>query len=71
MGRVGLIAMVKQTLAHSWTSVREREGKCGGMCLLIVHLCGLITELQWFTGWWKCSCAVKLHLCWMQAALTN
>lgn len=59
-----VIAVVKQTLTL-WTSVqgrgREREGKCGGMWLLIVHHCGLITELQWFTSWWKCSRAVKLR----------
>lgn len=62
-----VIAVVKQTLTL-WTSVqgrgREREGECGGMWLLIIHLCGLITELQWFTGWWKCSRAAKLRPYW-------
>ncbi len=52
-------AMVKQTALCSLAAHqsgqgravdwgREREGKCGGMWLLIVHLCGLITELNAF-----------------------
>ncbi len=44
--RFALSLHIRQAKDVPWVGGREGEGECGGMWLLIVHLCGLITELN-------------------------